>query len=53
MAQSAAQIAEGNAVVALLSEPAGIDPSTVVIEGPSPVTVARIISIILALIAAG
>ncbi len=53
MAQSAAQIAEGNAVAALLSESAGVDPSTIIIEGPSPVTVGRIVAIILALIAAG
>ena len=51
MAQSAAQVAEGNAIVAVLS--AYISPSTIIVEGPSPVSVGRVIACILALLAAG
>jgi hypothetical protein len=49
MAQSAAQIAEGNAIVALLL--AVINPATIIVDGPSPVTVARVIASIQTLIA--
>ena len=53
MAQTAAQIAEGNAIVTILSEASAIAPSTIIVEGPSPVTVGRVIASILALLANG
>ncbi len=52
MAQTAAQIAEANSVISALSSKA-ISPNTVIVGCPNPVSIARVIAILLSLLAAG